>query len=112
MFTLMSAKESKRKQHGKAITIRARQAAAGILRQFTGREIRLLADLHRKKGNKYFAPLIIPNLNSNQILALRQSSVLAGIKVLHYMGSLPYLHDRPSLPISRLYFLPMWLHAF
>ena len=71
------------------MTIRARQSVAGILRGFTGCKIRLLAHLHRKTGNNYFARLIISNTNSNQILALWQSSVLASTKVLHYMGSLP-----------------------
>ena len=42
-----------------------------------------LADLHPKARNNYFASFFICNISSNQILALRQSSILACTKVLH-----------------------------
>ena len=57
---------------------------------FCGNLVRLRADLHWKTGNNYFALLGIPNIDSNQILALRRSSVLASTEVLHHMGSLTY----------------------
>ena len=48
------------------MTIGARQAALRILRKFTGRKIWVLADLHRKTGNNWFAPLILSNIIRTQ----------------------------------------------
>ena len=53
------------------MTARVRQAVAGILREFTGRKIRLLVDVHQKRENNHFAHVIITNIDSNPILALR-----------------------------------------
>ena len=86
-LTLISTEDSQRKQQPKT---RAGPAAAAILRQFAGRKRRLQKDLLRKTDDHYFAPSTISNINSSQILPVRQSTVLASTNVLHHSRSLPY----------------------
>ena len=86
------------------MTIKARKAAARILWQFTGREIQLLADLHRKTGKNFFGPLITSNISSNPILALRQLSIPASMKCCTIWALYLTFVDAPFSAVALLLF--------